>query len=245
MPSCVCPPCSNIRHLYKYTLLSFVCFSPHFSSSSAASFSCAGLSSFFTPVNENSSLQQHLSGLFVQPILPQLSWSSFFKNFFILLHSLSSRALRFSNRPAMPFDVGRRGFIQVWRPVLPPPSLWCCVHPQPGAGASSESPVFRAPEMNRGPVDGARLWGPVVSPLLHAEAWICYRPGRLPAGEERGWLKGSYDALAHALTAGELIRRCVCVCLRVSMCPPCAHVLPPWLSACPTCLTEHLCVCLN
>lgn len=169
----------------------------------------------------------------------------FFNFFFILLHSLSSRALRFSNRPAMPFDVGRRGFIQVWRPVLPPPSLWCCVHPQPGAGASSESPVFRAPEMNRGPVDGARLWGPVVSPLLHAEAWICYRPGRLPAGEERGWLKGSYDALAHALTAGELIRRCVCVCLRVSMCPPCAHVLPPWLSACPTCLTEHLCVCLN
>ncbi|TNN49849.1 hypothetical protein EYF80_039942 [Liparis tanakae] len=36
-------------------------------------------------------------------------------------------------------------------------------------GASSESPVFSGPwKMNRGPVGGARLWGPVVYPLLHA-----------------------------------------------------------------------------
>lgn len=47
-------------------------------------------------------------------------------------------------------------------------------------------PSVPALEMNRGPVDGARLWGPVVSPLLHAETGICYWPGRLPAGEERG-----------------------------------------------------------
>lgn len=68
-------------------------------------------------------------------------------------------------------------------------------------------------EMNRGPVDGARLWGPVVSPLLHAEAGICYRPGRLP---ERGWLKGSYNTLANALTPRKLIIW-ICVCPRVPM----------------------------
>ena len=51
--------------------------------------------------------------------------------------------------------------------------------------------------MNRGPVGGARLWGPVVSPLLHAEAGIDYRPGRLPAGEERGRLKGRCPRFDH------------------------------------------------
>lgn len=47
-------------------------------------------------------------------------------------------------------------------------------------------PSVLAPEMNRGPVDGARLWGPVVSPLLHTGAGICFWPGRLPAGEKGG-----------------------------------------------------------
>lgn len=71
--------------------------------------------------------------------LPQLFGWRFLRN------TLSSHALRFWNRPAVPFDVGwvSGGFIQVWRPVLPLLSLWCCVHPQPGAGAPSESPVFR------------------------------------------------------------------------------------------------------
>lgn len=126
------------------------------------------------------------AGLFVQPKL-----ALFF--FFLLLafhgssgplsllKPLCSRGLRFSNRPAMLFDVGWRGFIQVWRvwrPVLPPPSLWCYVHPQPGALALSESPVFQTPTWIEGPL--MELIGGAVRFLLslHAEAGIYSGAGR-------------------------------------------------------------------
>lgn len=51
-------------------------------------------------------------------------------------------------------------------------------------------PSVLALEMNRGPVDGARLWGPVVSPFLQAKAGICFWPVRLPSGEKGG---GGFD----------------------------------------------------
>lgn len=57
-------------------------------------------------------------------------------------------------------------------------------------------PSVLALEMNRGPVGGACLWGPVVSPLLHAEAGICFWPGRLPAAEKGvGGVKRGYNIL--------------------------------------------------
>lgn len=56
--------------------------------------------------------------------------------------------------------------------------------------SSVREPSVPDPQMNRGPIDGARLWGSVVSPLLHAEEAIYSGPGRLPVVEERGWHSG-------------------------------------------------------
>lgn len=92
-------------------------------------------------------------------------------------------------------------------------------------------PSVLALEMNRGPVGGARLWGPVVSPLLHAEAGICSWPGRLPAAEKGVGVGEGRGATAYlALTAGRLIILCFHLCP-----PPYIHVLPPWRCACHTC----------
>eukprot|EP00064_Thunnus_orientalis_P011010 superscaffoldBa00001549_g11040 len=95
-----------------------------------------------------------------------------------------------STRPAAPFDVGRgrrgRGVYSgvatsaaATQPLMLRPSAARC-------WSSIREPTVPALEMNRGPVDGARLGGPVVSPLSHTEARIYGRPGRLPAGEEWG-----------------------------------------------------------
>lgn len=50
---------------------------------------------------------------------------------------------------------------------------------------SVREPSVLASELNGKPVGGTCLRGPVVSPLLHAEAGICLWPGRLPAFD--GW----------------------------------------------------------
>lgn len=59
---------------------------------------------------------------------------------------------------------------------------------------SVREPSVLASELNGKPVGGAGLRGPVVSPLLHAEAGICLWPGRLPALVGGG--QGSYNFLA-------------------------------------------------
>lgn len=106
--------------------------------------------------------------------LPQLCGCRLF--YFILFfsqHSVSSRALRFWNRPghAIWCGLGVGGFIQVFWPVLLLLSLWCCVRPA-RCWSSIREPSVPALEMNRRPVNGAWLWGPVVSPLLYTEAGI-------------------------------------------------------------------------
>lgn len=90
-----------------------------------------------------------------------------------------------------------------------------CVHLQPGAGAPSESPVFRAWRWIEGLLTELGCEGPAVSPSPYAEAGLYGGPGRLPAGEERGWLKGSYTTLAHALTTGGHLTWCNHLCVHV------------------------------
>lgn len=51
---------------------------------------------------------------------------------------------------------------------------------------SVREPSVLAWELNGKPVGGACLRGPVVSPLLHAEAGICLWPGCLPAFDGGG-----------------------------------------------------------
>lgn len=97
-------------------------------------------------------------------------------------------------------------------------------------------PSVLASEMNRGPVGGACLWGPVVSPLLHAEAGICFWPGRIPAAEKGvgGWVgvKRGYNILGLGFDGRETYN---IVFSFVCPPPPYVHVLPPWLCACHTC----------
>lgn len=68
----------------------------------------------------------------------------------------------------------------------------CCVHLQPGAGAASSEGLVPPPpqEMNRGPVDGARLMGARWDKLLAGAFTCCRTKGELqpsgPSVDRRG-----------------------------------------------------------
>lgn len=170
---CALVPYASHRHYHHHPFLS------------------TGLSFFFALINKNSNLQQHLSDLFVQPVpLPcEALWLLFFFFFFLLL---SSPTLRFSNRPVLLFDVGSRKGVGVYSGVVSLTTdaattlpLMLCPSAARCWSSIREATVPNL-RMNRGPIDGARLWGAAVSPLLHAQAGVDGGPGRLPAGEKRG-----------------------------------------------------------
>lgn len=131
--------------------------------------------------------------------LAKLFGYCFFFFFFLLL---SSPTLRFSNRPVLLFDVGSRKGVGVYSGVVSLTTdaattlpLMLCPSAARCWSSIREATVPNL-RMNRGPIDGARLWGAAVSPLLHAQAGVDGGPGRLPAGEKRGWPKGSRNILA-------------------------------------------------
>lgn len=75
----------------------------------------------------------------------------------------------------MPFDVGLGVGVGVYSGVATSAAATLPLMLRPSAArcwSSVREPTVLAQEMNRGPVDGARLGGPVVSPLSHAEARI-------------------------------------------------------------------------
>ena len=100
-------------------------------------------------------------------------------------------------------------------------------------------PSVPALEMNRGPVDGARLWGPVVSPLLHAEAGICYRARAFTCwkGEGVDWRGATTLWPALWPQGNSECGACVCVCVHAYMC---FH--PGWAPAPPVWMNTSLCV---
>lgn len=129
-----------------------------------------------------------------------------------------------------PLEVAAR-FIQVWRPVVLPPSLWCCFHLQPGAGAPSESPVF-----------WPRRWmGSLLAELVCRALWFLHsytqRQGSA-SGQGVYLLKGEVGGveLRGATTFWPRIILCMHSCGPV-------HTRASAVSKCPPCLmNEHLSV---
>lgn len=105
------------------------------------------------------------------------------------------------------------GFIQVWRPALLLLGFWCWVRPA-RCCSSIREPSVPALEMNSGPVNGAWLVGPCgFSPLIRRST-IYGKSGRLPAAEERGWLK-DYNTLNSLFDHRRTKNTVTCIC----MCP--------------------------
>ncbi len=224
-------PCSNIWGTCINTLYRLLCVSLSMCSSSSSSI--AGLSFFSTPVNKNSSLQQHLSGLFVQPVHNTLG-HLFRSPLLALVLSGFQTGQPCHLMWAGGVYSGVASSAAATQPLMLRPSAARC-------RSFVREPSVQALDMNRGPVDGARLWGPVVSPFHTQKRGYATEGVYLLERGGNDW-EGA-TTLWPTFWQQEIWCMYLRVCVHVS---PCIHAYmcfhPGWVPAPPVWMNTSVCV---